>query len=110
MRAAVGGLVLGIGLLLALAFGFPEALAQRQAGQLVSHPPTHPATNQQQAGSPDMLALSAEAEGRQQITVIDPKQKVMAVYHVDRTTGAISLRSVRNLQCDLQIEDFNSAN
>lgn len=110
LRAAVGGLVLGIGLLAALVFGFPEAQAQRQAGQLVNHQPGHAAASVQQAGSPDMLALSAEVEGRQQITVIDPKQKVMAVYHIDRTTGAVSLRSVRNLQWDMQIEDFNSAN
>ena len=106
MRAAVGGLVLGLGLLLAVGLGFPEAQAQKQAGQLVSHQPGH----FQQTGSPDLLAMSVEAEGRQQITVIDPKQKVLAVYHVDRITGAVSLRSVRNMQWDLLIEDFNSAN
>jgi hypothetical protein len=107
MRGAVGGLVLGIGLLTALVIGFPEAQAQKQTGQVVSHQPGHPG---QQAASPDLLALGSEADGRQQITVIDPKQKVLAVYHVDRTTGAVSLRSVRNLQWDLLIEDFNSTN
>ena len=105
MRAAIGGLVLGLGLL-ALVVGFAEAQAQK-TGQLVSHQPSH-ATGQ--ASSPDLLALGTEADGRQQITVIDPKQKVLAVYHVDRTTGAVSLRSVRNLQWDLLIEDFNSTN
>jgi hypothetical protein len=107
MRAVIGGLVLGIGLLAALVFGFAEAQAQKQTGQLVSHQPSQGAS---QASSPDLLALSTDADGRQQITVIDPKQKVLAVYHVDRTTGAISLRSVRNLQWDLLIEDFNSTN
>jgi len=33
---------------------------------------------------------------------------VMAVYHVDRTSGALQLKSVRNLQWDLLIEDYNS--
>ncbi len=106
MRAAVVGVVLGFCVILVGAVGFPEAAAQKSASPLVSH---HPSAHQQ-TGSADLLALSAEAEGRQQITVIDPKQKVLAVYHVDRTTGAVSLRSVRNLQWDLLIEDFNSAN
>jgi hypothetical protein len=35
---------------------------------------------------------------------------VIAVYHVDRATGALSLKSVRNVHWDFQIEDFNSAN
>ena len=107
MRSAVGGIALGMGVLFAVAFGLTEAQAQKQAHpQLVSHSQA----SSQQTGSPDLLALSREADGRQQITVIDPKQKVLAVYHVDRTTGAVSLRSVRNLQWDLLIEDFNSTN
>lgn len=106
MRAAVAGVVLGICVILVGVIGFPEASAQKSASPLVSQQRSAP----QQTGSPDLLALSAEVEGRQQITVIDPKEKVLAVYHVDRTTGAVSLRSVRNLQWDLQIEDFNSTN
>ena len=47
-------------------------------------------------------------DGRQQITIVDPRQRVMAVYHVDRVSGALALKSVRNLTWDLLIEDFNS--
>ena len=55
------------------------------------------------------MAMSHDGgDGRQQITVIDPKQRVMAVYHVDRATGGLALKSVRNLTWDLQIEDYNS--
>jgi hypothetical protein len=32
----------------------------------------------------------------------------MAVYHVDRASGEIILRSVRNLTWDLQMMEFNS--
>jgi hypothetical protein len=39
---------------------------------------------------------------------VDPRRQVMAVYHIDRNTGAINLRSVRNVQWDLVMEDFNS--
>lgn len=44
------------------------------------------------------------------VTVIDPRQRVMGVYHVDRATGEIVLRSVRNLTWDLQMVEFNSGN
>jgi hypothetical protein len=99
MRAALGGLLLGLGLLVALALGLAEAQGQR------------PSIQERATSSPDLLALSHDSgDGRQQITLVDTRQRVMAVYHVDRTTGALSLRSVRNLQWDLTIEDFNSSN
>jgi hypothetical protein len=44
------------------------------------------------------------------VTVIDPHQRVMAIYHVDRASGEIALRSVRNLTWDLQMIEFNSGN
>jgi hypothetical protein len=91
MFVALAALVFGVA-------GFPEATAQR------------PPVTQDRATGSDLIALSCEAEGRQQVTVIDPKSRVIAVYHVDRATGALSLKSVRNVHWDLLIEDFNSAN
>jgi hypothetical protein len=44
----------------------------------------------------------------QLVTVIDPRQRVMAVYQVDRTTGQIALKSVRNITWDMQMVEFNS--
>jgi methionine-rich copper-binding protein CopC len=97
MRAAVSGVVVGLFVLLAGVVGFPQAEAQRPTGQSAV------------ASAPDLMALSFDAgEGRQQITVVDPRQRVLAVYHVDRATGALSLKSVRHLQWDLLIEDYNS--
>ena len=55
-----------------------------------------------------LIALSADAGGGQeQITLIDPKAHVMAVYHIDRKTGEITLKSVRNVHWDLQMEEYN---
>jgi hypothetical protein len=51
--------------------------------------------------------LPAES-GSQAVVVVDAGQRVMAVYHVDKTTGEIALRSVRNLTWDLQMLEFNS--
>lgn len=103
MRAAVVGSLFGLGVLLVLTFGlppvgFPEASAQRGASDRASP-------------SAELMALSFDSgDGRQQVTVIDPRARVMAVYQVDRATGALALKSVRNVHWDLQIEDFNSAN
>ena len=42
------------------------------------------------------------------VTVIDTSQRTMAVYHIDRATGEITLKSVRNFTWDLQMKDFNT--
>jgi hypothetical protein len=93
----VSGIVVGLGVLALASFGFLEAQAQR------------PAAQERSASSPELVAMSYDAgDGRQQITIVDPRQRVLAVYHVDRATGALALKSVRNLNWDLLIEDFNS--
>ncbi len=113
MRAAVVGMFVALSVLAVGAIGFPEATAQRPpaAGDRV---PGDRASGeraaQDRASGSDLVALSFDAEGRQQVTVIDPRTRVMAVYHVERTTGALILKSVRNVHWDLLIEDFNSAN
>lgn len=48
------------------------------------------------------------SDGRQQTTVIDVRTRTMAVYHIDSRSGVITLKSVRNLGWDLQIDDYNS--
>lgn len=62
-------------------------------------------------GEPGLIAISAEAGPQlQQITVISPQREVMAVYHVDTTSGKIALRSVRSIHWDLQMIEFNAQN
>ena len=54
------------------------------------------------------MAFSSEAgSGPAQVTLIDVKTRVMCVYHVDRATGQIELKSVRNFHWDLLMEEFN---
>ena len=69
------------------------AMAQKQPGLPVSH------------GL--VVHTAASTEGGQLVIMVDPETRVMAVYHVDGTNGKVSLRSVRNLQWDLLIEEFN---
>jgi hypothetical protein len=97
MRGLVGGALMGLALLVAGIVGFADAQAPRSAA-------TDRATS-----SPDLLALSHDGgDGRQQITLVDPRQRVMAVYYIDRASGSIQLKSVRNVQWDLLIEDYNA--
>jgi hypothetical protein len=101
MRGLVGGVLIGLAVLIAGVVGLADAQVPRGAG--------HSGSVQTAASAPELLALSHDGgDGRQQITVIDPRQRVMAVYHVDRASGALQLKSVRNLQWDLLIEDYNS--
>ncbi len=46
-------------------------------------------------------------DGTQQLCVLDPRQRVVAVYHIDAAKGAIALQSVRNIYWDLRINHFN---
>ena len=47
------------------------------------------------------------ADGTQQLCVVDPRQRVVAIYHIDPLKGGITLRSVRNIYWDLRINHFN---
>lgn len=104
MKAAVIGVMLIAGLVVIGAGGAWDdrsAWAQRLGPHEV-------------AAQPGLIALSAPAADRgQQITVIDPKTRTMAVYLVDaKASGGeyVQLVSVRKCEWDLQMEEFNATN
>jgi hypothetical protein len=47
-------------------------------------------------------------DSRRLLLVVDPGSRHAAVYHVDTATGALVLRSTRNLTWDLMVDDFNA--
>lgn len=101
MRSVILGLVVTAGLVIGAATAAPErpeAASQRsRALQL-----------QSTLANADMLAVSANVGDKyQQLTLIDPKLRVMSVYHIEFATGRIALRSVRSFQFDLQMKQFN---
>ena len=58
--------------------------------------------------SGELTTFSTQLDAnRQQLTVVDPKARVIAVYHIELGTGQMTLKSVRNIYWDLQIVDFN---
>ncbi len=60
-----------------------------------------------EAGTELITITAASGDKFQQLTVIDPRLRVMSVYHLELATGAITLRSVRNINWDLQLSEFN---
>jgi hypothetical protein len=60
------------------------------------------------AGSEMIVVPTPLGEKGQMLTVVDPRQRVVCVYHIDLVTGKITLKSVRNIQWDLQITDLNN--
>ncbi|MCR4415013.1 MAG: hypothetical protein NUV77_21550 [Thermoguttaceae bacterium] len=100
MRTAVLGFLVVAGLVIA-ATGAP---LDRNDG------PDRRATIPQSAAAAnnDLVVVSTTIGDRTQVvTVIEPKQRVMSVYHIDLATGKIALRSVRNIHWDLQVTEFN---
>lgn len=80
------------------------------AGVGSSEPGTMPPVNSTAVmPSGQLIAHVIDADGQAPfVTVIDPLQRVMAVYQVDRSTGKITPASIRNFTWDLQMIQFNS--
>lgn len=72
------------------AYGVDPAALGMGGGQLVTH-------------------FQADEQGRTtSLTVVDSQARVIAVYHLNRETGEIQLKSVRNIRWDLAMKDFNT--
>lgn len=55
-----------------------------------------------------LIAIKLEGDATSnQIALVDPKHKVISVYGIDRTSGEIKLKSVRKVEWDLQLDEFN---
>jgi len=61
------------------------------------------------AGNSELLmTTSLFSDGRQQVVITDTKAKTIAIYEVEPATGKVLLRSVRAIQWDLQMQQFNA--
>ncbi len=101
MRAAVLVFVVVMGLVVW------ALVAQRNQGSAYGQQSGDPLVGKVNSSS-GLLVLSSDAtDGHQQLVLVDPKSQVMSVYHVDRSSGEISLKSVRNVRWDLLMDEFN---
>ena len=82
----------------ALALGGQWVLAQRIAA---------PAPASGVAGHLWIHAVPLD-ERQQLLLVVDPQLRNAAVYHVDGPSGALVLKSTRNITWDLMVGDFNA--
>ena len=95
MKQSLMGVLLGVAVLAGLVvIGLPgEVSAQRPVNETGT----------------ELIALATPAgTDRQQVTIIDPKSRSMSVYHIDLSTGAVSLKSVRNIHYDLLMSDYQA--
>ena len=108
MRTAALGLLFATGLV--LGFGMVQAdgpLLYGQRPAAVSAPVPSGTARTAQAG--DCVAMWSDGTGGpQQLLVLDSRTRALAVYHVDRNSGQVVLKSARNLQADLLLDEFNS--
>lgn len=95
-NAVVGALfVAGLWVLVAPAAGGRERVAT--AGPVAS----------EGAGAELVTLATPVGENRQMLTIVDPRTRAICVYHVEMASGAIALKSVRNIHWDLQMTDYN---
>ena len=92
MRSTIIGLFFGLILAVSLLLGIQQN--QAVAGNSIQ---------------PEQKLIVFTSPSGEQVTMVDPERKVMSVYRVDQRTGQITLRSVRNVRWDFEIEDFNGA-
>lgn len=114
MRNAVVGGALAMTLLVGLVIGWmttSNADAQRPTRNTTATPPLKGGWSQRGWEDPSLVAMSTEVDDRRtQLTLIDPNTRALVVYHIDKTSGEVSLRSVRNFHWDLQMDEFNGKN
>jgi len=98
MKAAVIGALAGTTLAVAALGGLSplgRAFAQRPSAEVAGD-------------ASELIVLSSPAgDSRQQVTVIDPRSRVMSVYHISGATGEIALKSVRDFHWDLRMTELN---
>jgi hypothetical protein len=101
MKRAVLGALLGVGLMMVAV-----AVAQQRempGGRAVSALPAPAAA----VGSEMIVVPTSLGDRGQMLTLVDPRQHAIGVYHID-LAGKITLKSVRNIQWDLQITAMNT--
>lgn len=106
MRAAMAGVIVGASLVWAALWLAPDrSQVQAQAPAATAGGAALPSGGS--AGQEIIAFTSSVGDKQQQLLVLDPRQRVLGVYHIDTQSGQIALKSVRQIHWDLQIAEFN---
>jgi hypothetical protein len=102
MKRAKLGTLVGIGLVIAAV-----AVAEQRSEIFAQRAVPTPTSPVAMSGSEVVVVPHSLGEKGQMLTIVDPRSRALAVYHID-ATGKIALKAVRNIQWDLQITDLNN--
>lgn len=80
------------------------ALFGRPAGPVASAAPPIGAVP---ASSPLWISQSRVSDDRQILVIVDPNERIAAIYHLDIAAGTMALKSTRSLRWDLMVGEFN---
>lgn len=98
MRQVVLGFLVGAGLLTALTSWLaPGSSVMAQHARAPVSP----------EGDVIPVHWTVDSKHQEMMVLVDPRRKAMSVYHIDRNTGVITLKSVRQCQHDLLLSGFN---
>lgn len=64
-------------------------------------------TSHSAASQTHLMSSATLSNGSQQILLVDPSRMTMAVYHIEPDKGDIQLKSVRKIDADFALEEFN---
>jgi hypothetical protein len=103
MKRAILGTLVGVGVVMVAV-----AVAQQRGEMFAQRAAPTAATATATAGTELIVTSALLADKAQMLTVVDPRQRVVAVYQIELATGKIALKSARNIQWDLQISDMNT--
>jgi hypothetical protein len=102
MKLVVLGSLLVIGLV-TVAVGVAQQRGDAYSQRTTAAMPAAAAANSEMVVIPTIVG-----DKSQLLTVVDPRLRVLSVYHIDLATGVITLKSVRNIQWDLQMSYLNN--
>ena len=54
-----------------------------------------------------LMSSATLSNGFQQLVIVDPAKLTLAVYHIEPSRGDIQLKSVRKIDADFSLEEFN---
>jgi hypothetical protein len=110
MRISIlGGVTIGILVLTVTSVAFQENLPEKPIlGGRLNKNKEWTENSTVTAKSDGLIAIKLEGDtNANQLALVDPKRKVISVYSVDRVSGEIKLKSVRKVEWDLQLDEFN---
>lgn len=99
MRKALLGLSVGAVLMMVHA-----TIVRNQSTALAQRP------IERSVRGPLMVIPIGGNDQHKQFAIIDPNARALSVYHIHATSGEVSLKSVRNIDSDLRLDEFNSVN